>query len=79
LNFLSNAIENGDTIQLKEVKGMPELNDVSFVIKECTPTSFKIDLDTTNFPPYNKSGGLIVQVKTETVCEFVLFFFLSPH
>lgn len=57
-------------IRFVEVKGMGDINDHTFKIRNTTPTTFRIDIDTTKYGPY-VSGGLILQVKQETVFEFV--------
>lgn len=57
-------------IRFVEVKGMGDINDHTFKIRNTTPTTFRIDIDTTKYGPY-VSGGLILQVKQETVFQFV--------
>lgn len=56
-------------IRFVEVKGMAHIGDLTFKIRNTTPTTFRIDIDTSK--GLSVSGGMIVQVKQETIFQFV--------
>ena len=57
------GLEEGDHVQVTEVKGMVEVNGRAFkVIKVISPFAFSIDCDTTQYKPYS-IGGIITLIK----------------
>jgi hypothetical protein len=63
------GLEDGDTVQFKEVQGMTELNDKSFQVSSKSPNEFYIG-DTSNFSAYIR-GGTARKTKTKSTMRFV--------
>ena len=55
------GLSDGNTVFMKEVKGMTEINSQEFTVEVLSPSSFSIG-DTRNFGKYT-GGGLAVEVK----------------
>jgi ubiquitin-activating enzyme E1 len=60
---------SGDFVTLTEIAGMTELNGQQFMVEVRDPYSFIIDVDTTNFTPYERSG-YVNQVKMPSTISF---------
>ena len=64
------GLTNGDYVRFTNVKGMDELNSVEMIqIQYIDKSSFKLNLDTSNFGKYT-NGGEIVQVKQSNKLTF---------
>ena len=62
------GMNDGDTVQFREVKGMTEINGKEFKIEIKSPNSFLIG-DTRQFSAY-ESGGIASELKVPTECKF---------
>lgn len=60
---------SGDHVTLSEIVGMEELNGKQYVVEVKDPYSFTINVDSTNFSPYVRSG-YVNQVKMPTTISF---------
>jgi ubiquitin-activating enzyme E1 len=60
---------SGDYVTLTEITGMTELNGQRVMVEVKDPFSFMIDVDTSNFTPYER-GGYVNQVKMPSTISF---------
>lgn len=63
------GLEDGDTVVIADVEGMPELDGKEFIVTVKDPFSFEIPFDTSNIGTYVR-GGTISQVKKPTTIAF---------
>lgn len=64
-------LSDNDTVILKEVEGMTEVNDKEYKIKVIGPNAFQIDVDSRNFGVFSdRQKGIFEQVKTEKHLSF---------
>eukprot|EP00899_Mesostigma_viride_P027629 jgi/Mesvir1/8050/Mv18206-RA.1 len=61
--------QDGETVTLSEVKGMPELNTGTYKISGVKKHSFYLEADTTQMGTY-VSGGIVTQVKLPQTLHF---------
>jgi len=62
------GLNDGDTVEFKEVKGMTQINGQKFKIEVKTPGSFVIG-DTSKFSAY-ENGGMALEVKMPIEMKF---------
>ena len=61
--------QEGDLVELREVRGMTGLNGGRFRVTDTKAYSFRMDCDTTGMTPY-EGGGIAVQVKEPKELSF---------
>ena len=61
--------QEGDLVELREVRGMTELNGGRFRVTDTKAYSFRMECDTTGMSPY-EGGGIAVQVKEPKEMSF---------
>ncbi|XP_066918728.1 ubiquitin-like modifier-activating enzyme 6 [Clytia hemisphaerica] len=71
LDYRRHGLQTGDTILLREIKGMDTLNETTHKIKYISTSSFSLELDTTGseYGPYTH-GGVLKKIKQPTTMEF---------
>ena len=62
------GLNDGDTVEFKEVKGMAEINGMKFKVEVKTPGSFLIG-DTSKFSVY-ENGGMCIETKVPVHMKF---------
>lgn len=63
--------QDGELVTFSEVYGMNGINNHKPIrVKNCKPHSFELELDTTNFEPYER-GGIVTQFKESKQLSFL--------